>query len=124
MSDLIVGLLAIILGQIIGWCLSSIVFRAWTARRVYTRLRSERLFAVGIVLAEVRDSSGGPPLIGQCVVTKFEKQPFSPVRVEVRNLVGKDTLGGKAMSWSGLEMENLHPVTEVDTNGHPYRLTL
>ena len=124
MSDLVIGLLAIILGQIIGWCLSSIVFRAWAARRVYMRLRGERLFAVGIVLAEVRDSSGGPPLIGHCVITKLEKEPFSPVRVEVRELAAKGILGQKAMSWSGLEMESLHPVTYVDTNGHPIRMTL
>ena len=75
----------------------------------YWRLVGDRLTFPGVILHRIRDGSGGPPLMGRCVITSMEVGRF-----EVQSLTEGDIPGDACMSWTGKELEGLHPKTLVD----------
>ena len=116
--DLIWGLVALALGQLIGFGLSSVVLEEWRARQAYQKLRGERLIARGVVLDSVVSKVSGSKIMGCCVVTSVQKG-----RVEVRSLNRDLTPAGKAISWTGAELLDMHPITQVQGPlGHPVRI--
>lgn len=98
MSDLLMGLIALALGQLLAFPVQAIVLAEWRKRRALGRLRAE--YREGDRVAVLRDASGGPPLMKDCRFHSIGKG-----RVEFRTEDDKQSL-----VVTGAEAESLHPI--------------
>ena len=102
MSDLMMGLIALVFGQIAGFAVQALVLEQWRKNRALRRLRGE--YRVGTICNVVRDSSGGPALLGRSVIHSITKG-----RVEFREI----NEGKRSLVVTGREAESLHPLVEM-----------
>ena len=102
MSDLLMGLISLALGQLIAFPLQAIVLESWKRSIALHKLRAR--LSVGDICAVLRDSSGGEPLLRRCVVYSIRLG-----RVEFR-----ETDRNRKLVVTGREALTLHPIIEFE----------
>ena len=109
MSDLMMGLIAIVLGQVVAFTVQALVLDQWRKTRRMNRLRGE--YKVGQVFRELRDGSGGPPLLGRCMLFSMSRGRVEFHTMDTGPGTDYDTL---SLVVTGQEAEALHPILEVE----------
>ena len=111
MTGLVWGLLALVAGQLAGFWLNATYLNDVRRRRALRRFSAE--YEEGDTCSELRDSSGGPRLLGRCVIYSITKG-----RVEFRELNKAGTAYRRSLVVTGQEAEGLHPILQLgDSSG-------